>query len=433
MVQYGRTSRSSWTKSVWSSFGRTVMGQTIWENPIETWLGENFKLGSLSVHREKGIFLFAYVDDLKFGWKDIEYWSDVESTQQRSWFGRTNIFPWSCTGVYSKTMWNKQRYCWQLPINVWIQNFRRSNWKITMLGKSAYFFVVIWLGGSCKEMCGTILWVSQQDDATTLQGINSMHWWPSFQRRRIEICLRIATSVLSNCSEMLILGTYWKTWCSLVSEQTCTIDHKIYQSLWQTLISFDLLHSSYMWVQTELPCGKHCQTMQIGIVSRLRFCRRSWGFKTYIRWNIFLEAIRLFQSVGCVRNKTSVSQSWTESEIISSDAGLRLDGIPALDLWDLIVEVLETRIRVINNAGTRARTYVRFVQHLTNFQRERNLMEWWTMLILYFPNANSSRQEALLYVFEDNNASDQDDHKAKKPYNETRSQNPQSCSWLVVR
>ena len=37
---------------------------------------------------------------------------------------------------------------------------------------------------------------------------------------------------------------------------------------------------------------------------------------------------------------TSVSHSSTESEIISVDAGLRLDGIPALDLWDLVVSVL---------------------------------------------------------------------------------------------
>ena len=34
------------------------------------------------------------------------------------------------------------------------------------------------------------------------------------------------------------------------------------------------------------------------------------------------------------------SHSSTESEIISLDAGLRLDGIPALDLWHLIVLVL---------------------------------------------------------------------------------------------
>ena len=39
------------------------------------------------------------------------------------------------------------------------------------------------------------------------------------------------------------------------------------------------------------------------------------------------------------KKQTSVSHSSTESEIISLDAGLRLDGIPALDLWDLIVSV----------------------------------------------------------------------------------------------
>ena len=37
------------------------------------------------------------------------------------------------------------------------------------------------------------------------------------------------------------------------------------------------------------------------------------------------------------KKQTSVSHSSTESEM---DAGLRLDGIPALDLWYLIVAVL---------------------------------------------------------------------------------------------
>ena len=40
------------------------------------------------------------------------------------------------------------------------------------------------------------------------------------------------------------------------------------------------------------------------------------------------------------KKQISVSHSSTESEIISLDAGLRLDGITALDLWDLIVAVL---------------------------------------------------------------------------------------------
>ena len=39
------------------------------------------------------------------------------------------------------------------------------------------------------------------------------------------------------------------------------------------------------------------------------------------------------------KKQTSVSHSSTESEIISLDTGLRLDGLPALELWDLIVSV----------------------------------------------------------------------------------------------
>ena len=44
MVQHGRSSRSSWTKSVWSSFGSTIMVKAIWENLIETRLGDSFQL-----------------------------------------------------------------------------------------------------------------------------------------------------------------------------------------------------------------------------------------------------------------------------------------------------------------------------------------------------------------------------------------------------
>ena len=42
------------------------------------------------------------------------------------------------------------------------------------------------------------------------------------------------------------------------------------------------------------------------------------------------------------KKQTSVSHSLTASEIISVGAGLRMDGIPALDLWDLVIEVLHS-------------------------------------------------------------------------------------------
>ena len=51
------------------------------------------------------------------------------------------------------------------------------------------------------------------------------------------------------------------------------------------------------------------------------------------------------------KKQISVSHSSTESEIISLDAGLRLDGIHALDLWDLIVFVLGNTIQTHDRTG----------------------------------------------------------------------------------
>ena len=42
---------------------------------------------------------------------------------------------------------------------------------------------------------------------------------------------------------------------------------------------------------------------------------------------------------------------FNRSEIISLDAGLRLDGIPALDLWDLIISVLGNTIQTLERPG----------------------------------------------------------------------------------
>ena len=51
-------------------------------------------------------------------------------------------------------------------------------------------------------------------------------------------------------------------------------------------------------------------------------------------------ASRTFVPISWMRKKqTSVSHSSTDSEIISLDAGLRMDGLPALDLWDVVIKV----------------------------------------------------------------------------------------------
>ena len=85
------------------------------------------------------------------------------------------------------------------------------------------------------------------------------------------------------------------------------------------------------------------------------------------------------------KKQTSVSPSSTESEIISLDAGLRLDGIPALDLWDLIVSVLGP---VIIDKNQRSQGITNVLNHIDCVPS----------------NVQFSHQEALLYVFEDNEA-----------------------------
>ena len=51
------------------------------------------------------------------------------------------------------------------------------------------------------------------------------------------------------------------------------------------------------------------------------------------------------------RKQTAVFHNSTESEIISLDTGLRLGGLPDLELWDLIVSVLGNVSRVSDRSG----------------------------------------------------------------------------------
>ena len=61
---------------------------------------------------------------------------------------------------------------------------------------------------------------------------------------------------------------------------------------------------------------------------------------------IFWKSYICSNKLDVCKKQTAFSHSSTESEIISSDFGLRLDGLPALELWDLIVSVLGNVSRV---------------------------------------------------------------------------------------
>ena len=114
----------------------------------------------------------------------------------------------------------------------------------------------------------------------------------------------------------------------------------------------------------------------------------------------FLEVIRLFQSV--CKKQTSVSHFSTESEIISLDAGLRLDGIPALDLWDLIVAVLHGNTYQSNQERDDPCTNLREVRaaphKLQKRKKSHGMIDDLDNVDFISSNVNSSRQEALFIV-----------------------------------
>ena len=97
------------------------------------------------------------------------------------------------------------------------------------------------------------------------------------------------------------------------------------------------------------------------------------------------------------KKQTAVSHSSTESEIISLDTGLRLDGLPALELWDLIVSVLGNISRVSDRSG-------KLESDDHKHHKSHNKIDAMKDIDVVPSNVQSARQEALLYVFEDNEA-----------------------------
>ena len=173
------------------------------------------------------------------------------------------------------------------------------------------------------------------------------------------------------------------------------------------LVKADFLHSSHERFQTGLSYAKHGTALQTGFVSRLRLCWRFEDSKSISGGVLCIFGSRTFVPVSWMcKKQTCISHSSTESEIISLDAGLRMDGLLALDLLDKVIEVLRS---TNNNAQPKHTSHQEIgavldskpkTQHVRRRQRVEQLSE-----VDYVPtNRHSSQCESQLYIFEDNEA-----------------------------
>ena len=164
----------------------------------------------------KRVILICVCGWHQIGWKETKHWSDVESTQQRSRFGRTNIFPSSWKlGMHPETMWNKQRHCGQLQNHVRIanfrgrrteklpycENFRISSWSYDMEGHAK----------KCVERyCELSNKTTQQLYKVSTPCIDDHHFKEEEVKSVGELS-HVCSQIVLKC---FFLGTNWKTWYS---------------------------------------------------------------------------------------------------------------------------------------------------------------------------------------------------------------------------
>ena len=135
------------------------------------------------------------------------------------------------------------------------------------------------------------------------------------------------------------------------------------------------------------------------------------------------------------KKQTSVSHSSTESEIISLDAGFRMDGIPALDLCYLIVTVLHGNTNQNDQERGDLCTSIRAAPHkLQKRKKSHGMIDDLDNVDFISSNATSSRQEALLHIFEDNEAVIKMIIKVRSPTLRHVSRTPRvALDWLFDR
>ena len=153
--------------------------------------------------------------------------------------------------------------------------------------------------------------------------------------------------------------------------------------------------------------GNTAKQCRLALFQDSDFCGRSSGFKIYLGWNI----VRFGKSY------------------ISLDAGLRVDGIPALDFWDLIVAVLGNTNQSHEEQGDLLmnKREARSPPH-TIHKRKQSQRVIWIMLISFPQTSNLLIRKLCCMCLKTNEAVIKMIIKGKESNNETCFQNPQSCA-----
>ena len=371
MVQYG--SRSSWTKSVWSSFGRTVMGNAIWENSIGTRMGESFPLGVFIRTPWERTILVCVGGWHQIGWKEKQNvnpkWQALKKEKTTSFLDNVHLGCAQRQCGISKDIVDNCRTLFESRISAgeteklpYSENFRVSSWSFDMEGHAK----------KCAERYFELVnKTTQQLYKVSTPCIDDNHFKEEELKSVWELS-KVCSQIVLKYLYLTRTGRLDIRWSVNKFARSITKWTKACDKRLNRLISY--IHHSCEYKQ-YCYVGNTVKQCRLGLFQDSDFAGDLEDSKSTSGGTSCVFGSHTFVQISWMcRNETSVSHSSTESEIISLDAGMRLNGIPAFDcgIWSSQF-FSETRISVIKDGETRARTW--FVQHLTNFKR-KNFMEW---------------------------------------------------------
>ena len=188
----------------------------------------------------------------------------------------------------------------------------------------------------------------------------------------------------AQCNKVALGTTREVLWC-FVSDVTKWTEPLTYAWLvsFRTVLTRMITDNTAMW--------KYSTALSIGIVPWTQTLLETLKTQNRLRrGNMCIFGSRMF---------VPISWSFAESEVIPLGAGLRMDGIPTLDLWDMGIEVLHSSLN-----QPKARSNLLREKHCLKIKKTFHTSGdlGWTNVDNVTSNAKRSRFGALRHIFEDN-------------------------------
>ena len=346
----------------------------------------------LFVHREKGLFLSVYVDDIKLAgkkqildpmWKVLN--KEVDLGEPTSFLDHVFL---GCTQRQcqtSKDTVDNYRNMFESRISSggleklpFSQNTRISSWSYDMAGHAK----------KCVERyCELANKTTQQLYKVSAPCIDDHHFKEEEEMKSVGELSQVSSQIVLKCLYLARIGRPDILWSVNKLARSITKWTKACDKRLNRLTSY--IHQTCEYKQ-------YCH---VGLFQDSDFAGDLEDSKSTSGGTLLcVLGSHTFVPISWMCQKqTAVSHTSTESEIISLDTGLRLDGLLALELWDLIVSVLGNVSRVSDRSGQPDND----VHKRHKSQKKIDVME---DIDSVPSNVQSARQEALLYVFEDNEA-----------------------------